>query len=192
MSRFYSILNNLNAANSIDDVNISTDSSYSSSKVESLVDNLLRQIPKYAIKEYPSNSPDRTEAQDIFETPDSSYGFVFRVSREGVEMEKDVDYIVLDSAHIKFNKPVLPKYTVNILIISANIGQISSSSNRFISYQSNSKVWNINHNLGFKYVNIVLVDMDDNLINGDVKYIDDNSCIVSFDVNVTGKCICSV
>lgn len=198
MSRFFSLLNSTNIANTIDDDNISTVTSYSSYKITDLFNNMSSSTLKCGFKEYSPNSSDRSSPQQIFETPNSYGAVLMWVLREGVKMTLNNDYVLLDNTHIKFNTEVSPKYTVSILVISSNISNSSNGNsmdlnNKYIYYQASpSKCWHVNHNLGFQYPNILLVDDLNNKVEADIQYIDDNNCVVNFDMDTTGKCICSV
>ena len=53
-----------------------------------------------------------------------------------------------------------------------------------------SKVWEINHNLN-KYPSVTVINNDNQVVIGDVMYIDKNSLTVSFSAEFTGKVICN-
>lgn len=60
-----------------------------------------------------------------------------------------------------------------------------------------SATWNINHNLGQKYVVIDLIDQDDTVITGrydhpTITYINENSIQVAFDRSIAGKAVVSI
>ena len=59
-------------------------------------------------------------------------------------------------------------------------------------YETSHKMasWEINHNLN-KFPNITLVDMANNMIMGEVKYVDLNRVIVSFTEPICGKAFLS-
>lgn len=66
-----------------------------------------------------------------------------------------------------------------LLIDSENLGQVYSQT-------SPSTVWNIIHTLEF-VPNIIIVDSDGNVIEGDYQYINDNQITATFSNSITGK-----
>lgn len=59
-----------------------------------------------------------------------------------------------------------------------------------ITINTPSKDWKITHNLN-KYPSVTVINNDNQVVIGDVKYIDSNSLIVSFSAEFTGKVICN-
>ena len=53
-----------------------------------------------------------------------------------------------------------------------------------------SKTWEINHNLN-KYPSVTVINNDNQVVIGDVQYIDKNNLTVSFSAEFTGKVICN-
>lgn len=193
MSRFFS----LSASDSglIDDNNASPITTYSSYEINKLLNSLNNNLTNCATKEYPPGV--RTDYQDTFETPFSSNAIIFWVLREGVKMAPDVDYVVVDSNTIKFKRPVSPNYSVTILVIGRGAtgttpNSTPNNSSVIFTQSEESLQWNVIHNLGFKYPNVILVDSEDNKVEGNIKYIDSSNCIITFDTPCSGKCICSI
>lgn len=198
MSRFFSVLNSGSGGSSqIDDENPSTDSTYSSFQINKLLNDLASMLIGYAFLEYPSDI--RASPQKTFETPNSSKGVMW-VLREGVKMTKDVDYIITDDTHIEFVEDVSEIYTVSIFVIgsdavtSSGTGGIIPSNPLvpIIFVQSTPTTsWSINHQGGFKYPRLIVVDDLDNQITDcvSIQYVDDNNCIISSEIPFRGKCI---
>ncbi|MFL0197262.1 hypothetical protein ACJDU8_17105 [Clostridium sp. WILCCON 0269] len=200
MSVFFKIqnINSGGSGTAIDDTSSSTQSTYSSfhidgllNTVKSLVNDLVNEVSGTEIMEYPESSPDRASPQQIFNTPDSTQGILW-VFREGVKMTEGVDYTKTSNTTISFTKEVLPTYSVTILKLGSNTLNTPGSSGPFVYTQVSPLIsWEVKHNLKCQYPRVLVVDNEDNEINCGIYYRDIDSCIVSFDIPFTGKCICS-
>lgn len=200
MSKFFSVLNNVSGGEGqIDDVNISTDSTYSSFEINKLLNDLASMLIGCAFLEYPADI--RTSPQKIFETPNSSHKSAMWVLREGVKMTEGIDYTVTDDTHIEFTEDVSEKYTVSILFIGKGAASSSTGTGGIISTTSPvptvflqntpTNSWQVNHKAGFKYPKLTVVDENDNEINDlvNIQYIDENNCIITSEIPFMGKCI---
>ena len=69
----------------------------------------------------------------------------------------------------------------------AGMKAIGITDSRFEYEQtSSSKVWTINHNLN-KKPSVTIVDSGDNVVIGEVQYVDNNNLTVSFNASFSGK-----
>lgn len=55
------------------------------------------------------------------------------------------------------------------------------------NFATASTTWTLNHNLGFKYVEIILTDPSGNVFEGDITYVDNNTATVHFYIPISGK-----
>lgn len=196
MSKFF-ILSNTVSDSTIDDSTISTDSTYSSYYINQLLNDLASKVLGCNFVEYPADI--RASPQKQFETPDYNDGDIMWILREGVKMVKDIDYIVIDSTHIEFIESVAEKYTISILVFSKNggilaqmQGHVSSSTTPLIFVQSTpTLLWKVNHESGFQYPRIEIIDNQDDLITDCVQihYDDVDNLTVTSEIPFQGKCI---
>ena len=81
----------------------------------------------------------------------------------------------------------------NVTISSGNIVVVNQSG--YIHNQnSSSALWVVNHNLNQKYVDVQIVDSNDNVLDGrydfpQIHYVDNNSLTITFTYSLTGKAI---
>jgi hypothetical protein len=189
MSVFFSVMNN--ATSLIDDSKISADTTYSSYKIQLLVQELLAQMFTFDYKEYPANV--RNSSQKTFITPNSKDGLLL-VLREGVKMALGDDFVKDDDFRISFVADVPEDLNVFILVLrigSQGPGNFGSPDEFIFTQDIEALVWEVPHGLGNQYPTVTVVDGNNSLIEpASIQYTDFNKLIVTLNTSTKGKCIC--
>ena len=89
----------------------------------------------------------------------------------------------------KIGQPVNIEGIISNTDINITVEQMASiyADKHYIHNQiKSSNVWTIQHNLN-KYPSVIIVDSSDNVVIGDISFIDKNSIIVSFMAEFSGK-----
>lgn len=75
-----------------------------------------------------------------------------------------------------------------VLLADGTTGAISSfADNHYVHTQSvASSVWSVAHNLG-KFPSVTVIDSGNNVVFGDVQFIDNNNVIITFTSSFSGK-----
>jgi hypothetical protein len=76
-----------------------------------------------------------------------------------------------------------PNYAVNLTLTNGlNSAGIGKSDENYVHTQTQvnqSSTWNVNHNLG-KYCSVTVVDNNNDVIIGEIHYVDTNNVILTF------------
>ena len=80
----------------------------------------------------------------------------------------------------------LPQKSITNVTISGLRSTGTSDANFEYQQTSSSSEWQINHNLN-KKPSVTIVDTGDNVVVGEVQYIDNNNLTVSFNASFSGK-----
>lgn len=73
---------------------------------------------------------------------------------------------------------------------SSSSTTIVKSDYKVIEQKSSKSVWEIKHDMS-KFPNVIIVDSGDNVVVGDINYIDENNLTVTFSNPFSGKAILS-
>lgn len=91
----------------------------------------------------------------------------------------------------KLGKDLLDKHNdLEERVDELESSEISGDKNYITEVNMPSKRWHIIHNLE-KYPSVTVINNDNQIVVGDVEYLDTNSLIVSFSAEFTGKVICN-
>ena len=87
------------------------------------------------------------------------------------------------NAKISVSVPTKTNPDVNVCI-----GNNSSGSDKFFRFTQAvaSDVWEVNHNLN-KFPSVTVVDSANDVVVGDIKYIDKNNVVITFSASFVGK-----
>jgi hypothetical protein len=82
-----------------------------------------------------------------------------------------------------------PLYGVSLTLaerVVINETVTGGGANYVYTQSSALATWTVNHNLN-KYCSVTVVDDNNEIIYGDVIYVDENNLIISFNAQITGK-----
>ena len=107
--------------------------------------------------------------------------------KDGVEDKNLVQYLGEDFERInnKYNKLV-----TDLDELKNKSGDKHYEIEIEVAVNMPSKTWEINHNLN-KYPSVTVINNDNQVVIGDVQYIDKNNLTVSFSAEFSGKVICN-